>query len=52
MLSVSCFKDKNGVYFNKKLIEGADPDTFKILEDSSYAEDKNQKYHLGMPVQK
>ncbi|MSR85120.1 hypothetical protein EXS71_01630 [Candidatus Uhrbacteria bacterium] len=43
-------KDKNHVYFAGKLIQGADPQTFKLSFELGIAQDKNGEYRLGVKV--
>ena len=40
-------KDQNKVYYYDKVIEGADPCTFKILFNDDYSKDDNFVYYLG-----
>lgn len=43
-------KDKNHVYFAGKLIQRADPLTFKLSFELGIAQDKNGEYRLGIKV--
>ncbi len=52
MLNVYYSKDKNGVYWNMLPIEGADPETFQLIENSEHCtsgKDKNANYYMGKP---
>ncbi len=47
------FRDKNNVYLPKKLIEGADPQTFRVLPgfEDNYAVDRVNVYYDGQLVE-
>jgi len=43
-------KDKEKVFSSFIIIKGADPDSFKVLNDSYYAKDKNRAYYFDHPI--
>ena len=43
---ISYYKDKNHVYYNYIEVDGADTESFKVL-DGSYTKDKNSVYYMG-----
>lgn len=47
ILDESYSKDKNHVYYEGKVINGADPQTFKYDSKSKVYKDKNAEYSLG-----
>ena len=44
-------KDKNHVYAGSKMIEGADPASFEVLETIFYSKDKNYVYGGGILIE-
>lgn len=50
-MNVMYARDKNAVYYSENILEGADPQTFDVIKDSPYAQDKSGRYFNGTRLQ-